>query len=70
MVAYWLNEPTMHIAPEVLPAAVEHEAAPGQVAVEDGGTHVADVLLAGGAPPAHPAVGDERADDMVSRLDP
>src|SRR5579859_1857591 len=57
-------------AAEVLAAAVEPVGAVGQAAVQDGGAHVTQVRLAGGAPPAVAADREERADDVVTGLQP
>ena len=57
-------------AAEVRAAAVEPVGAVGQAAVQDGGAHVAQVRLAGGAPPAVAADRQERADDVVTGLQP
>src|SRR5690349_15872272 len=55
-------------AAEVLAAAVEPVGAVGQAAVQDRDAHVAQVRLAGGAPPAVAADRQERADDVVTGL--
>src|SRR5581483_6902293 len=55
---------------EVVVAAVEAERPVGHAALEDGGAEVAEVLLAGGAPAAEAAGGDERAHHVVAGLDP
>ena len=57
-------------AAEVLAAAVEPVGAVGQAAIEDGDAHVAQVRLAGRAPPAVAADRQERADDVVTGLQP
>ena len=67
---YWLNVPSMHIAPYWPRGPGDREPLARQVALEDGRAHVADGLLAVGAVAAGAAVGDERADDVVADLDP
>src|SRR5215468_1932715 len=57
-------------AAEVLAAAVEPVGAVRQAAVQDGGTHVAQVRLAGRAPAAVSADREERADHVVAGLQP
>ena len=49
---------------------MEAERPVGHAALEDRGAEVAQVLLAGRAPAAEPAGRDERAHDVVARLDP
>ena len=53
---------------EILLARVEPERAVGHEALEDGGAHVAEVLAAGRAVAAGPAVRDEAADHVVAGL--
>src|SRR6266516_2637283 len=57
-------------AAEVLAAAVEPVGAVRQAAVQDGGAHVAQVRLAGRAPPAMAADRQERADHVIAGLQP
>src|SRR6266566_2089800 len=57
-------------AAEVLAAAVEPVGAVGQAPVQDGDAHVAQVRLAGRAPPAVTADRQERADDVITGLQP
>ena len=67
---YWLNVPSMHIAPYCPRGPGDREPLAGQVALEDGGAHVADRLLAARAVAAGAAVRDERADHVVAGLHP
>src|SRR5215470_13267250 len=57
-------------AAEVLAAAVEPVGAVRQAAVQNGGAHVAQVRLAGRAPPAVAAHRQKRADHVVAGLQP
>src|SRR5262249_56107640 len=57
-------------AAEVLAAAVEPVGAVGQAPVQEGDAKVAQVRLAGRAPPAVAADRQERADDVVTGLQP
>src|SRR5262252_1235914 len=57
-------------AAEVLAAAMEPVGAVGQAAVQDRDAQVAEVRLAGRAPPAVPADRQERADHVVAGLQP